>query len=216
MDQRTEDWFAARLGHVTASRVADVLAKTKSGPAASRANYCAQLVCERLTGTAEAGFTSAAMQHGIDNEAAARNLYAFDVGQDVMETGFVLHPRIQWAGASPDGLVADDGLVEIKCPNTATHIETLLTEAVPGKYLHQMHWQMACTGRAWCDFVSYDPRLPAELRLFTRRIDRDDALIADMEREIEAFLAEVKTTVQRLQAKIMPPESAGLTILHAI
>lgn len=216
MDQRTEDWFAARLGHVTASRVADVLAKTKSGPSASRANYAAQLVCERLTGTAEQGFTSAAMQHGIDNEAAARNLYAFDVGQDVIETGFVLHPRIQWAGASPDGLVADDGLVEIKCPNTATHIETLLTESVPSKYLHQMHWQMACTGRAWCDFVSYDPRLPAELRLFTRRIDRDDALIADIEREIEAFLAEVKATVQRLQAKIMLPESASLTIFHAI
>jgi predicted phage-related endonuclease len=156
------------------------------------------------------------MQHGIDNEAAARNLYAFDVGQDVTETGFVLHPRIQWAGASPDGLVADDGLVEIKCPNTATHIETLLTEAVPAKYLHQMHWQMACTGRAWCDFVSYDPRLPAELRLFTRRIDRDDALIADMEREIEAFLAEVDATVAKLQSKIMPLESAGLTILHAI
>jgi putative phage-type endonuclease len=201
IEQRMSDWFAARLGHVTASRVADVLAKTKSGPSASRANYAAQLVCERLTGAAEAGFTSAAMQHGIDSEADARNLYAFDVGEDVTETGFVLHPRINWSGASPDGLVGIDGLVEIKCPNSATHIETLMSEKVPAKYINQMMWQMACTERAWCDYVSFDPRLPAELRLFVKRVPRDDAMIADMEREITAFLAEVADTVSRLQSR---------------
>jgi putative phage-type endonuclease len=211
IEQRTTDWFAARLGHVTASRVSDVLAKTKTGPSASRANYAAQLVCERLTGTAEQSFTSAAMQHGIDNEADARNLYAFDVGEDVAETGFVLHPRIEWSGASPDGLVGSVGLVEIKCPNSATHIETLLNEAVPAKYLHQMQWQMACCDRAWCDYVSFDPRLPADLRLFVKRVERDDALIADMEREVAAFLGEVADTVKRLQNRNTRSEPLPIT-----
>jgi putative phage-type endonuclease len=216
IEQRTDGWFQLRAGKVTASRVADVMARTKTGPSASRANYAAQLVCERLTGTVEQGFTNSAMMWGTETEPAARNAYVFETGADVAEVGFVIHPSIAMAGASPDGLVGNDGLVEIKCPNTATHIETLTTERVPAKYVSQMQWQMACAGRAWCDFASFDPRLPAELRLFVKRVERDDALIAEMEREVIAFLAEVDATVAKLQAKITPPEPVGLTILHAI
>ena len=155
IEQRTDEWFAARLGKVTASRVADVMAKTKTGYSASRDNYMAQLVVERITGERAESFTNAAMQWGTDQEPFARA--AYEAAKDVMveEEGFVPHPTIQMAGASPDGLVNDDGLVEIKCPNTATQIETLLTGAIPSKYVAQMQFQMACTGRAWCDFVRH-------------------------------------------------------------
>ena len=143
--QGSPEWFAARLGRVTASRVADVVARTKSGWGASRANYAAQLVAERLTKTVAETFTNAAMQHGTEQEPVARAAYEFYRDADVTEVGFVVHPRIAMSGASPDGLVGADGLVEIKCPNTATHIETLLGGAVPAKYLCQVQWQMACT-----------------------------------------------------------------------
>lgn len=201
MEQLSPEWFAARLGRVTASRVADIIAKTKSGPSASRGNYLAQLVVERLTGQAPESFTTAAMQHGIDCEPEARNAYAFlHAPGPVVEVGFVDHPRIAMAGASPDGLVGEDGLLEIKCPITATHIDTLTTEAVPARYMTQIQWQLASTGRAWCDFVSFDPRLPDELQLFVKRVDRDEALIAELEREVEAFLAEVSERVGQLTA----------------
>ena len=151
--QGSEEWFAARLGKATASKVADIVARTRSGYAASRANYMAQLVAERLTGNVAESFTNDAMRWGIDQEPAARRAYEFYVGAEVTEIGFVTHPEIGMSGASPDGLVGDDGLVEIKCPNTAKHIDTLLGKAIEGKYLTQMQWQMACTGRQWCDFV---------------------------------------------------------------
>lgn len=198
MDQRTPEWFAARVGRVTASRIADLMARTKTGPSASRANYLAQLVAERLTGETEQGFTSAAMQHGIDTEAEARNAYEFVTGTTVVETGFMPHPSIHWAGASPDGLIGDDGLIEIKCPNTSTHIATLRGGAVPDKYVKQMQFQMACTGRQWCDFASYDPRLPLPMRLHVSRIERDEALIAEIEAAVSEFLAEVEETVAAL------------------
>ena len=150
IEQRTEEWFAARLGRVTASRVADVIAKTKTGYSASRENYMAQLVVERLTQTKAESYTSAAMMHGVEQEPFARAAYEATQGVMVEEVGFVSHPSIEWAGASPDGLVGDDGCVEIKCPNTATMIETLLSQKVPGKYITQMQFQMACTGRKWC------------------------------------------------------------------
>lgn len=146
--QGSPDWFAVRLGKVTASRVADVIAKTKTGPSASRANYMAELIAERLTGTTGERFQNAAMQWGSDQEDAARQSYAFEHDRDVETVGFVPHPTIAMTGASPDGLVGLDGLVEIKCPNTATHIETLIGGTIPGKYQTQMLWQMACTGRA--------------------------------------------------------------------
>lgn len=199
MEQLSAEWRAARCGKATASKIADIVARTKSGPGASRKNYLAQLVAERLTGVSADGFTNAAMQHGTETEPQARNAYSFYADVDVEEVGFIIHPAIDMSGASPDGLVGDDGLVEIKCPNTATHIDTLLGRTVPEKYVTQMQWQMACTGRAWCDFASYDPRLPESLRLFVARVNRDDALIATLEGEVRAFLAEVAETVDKLQ-----------------
>jgi len=197
--QGSPEWLAARLGRVTASRVADVVAKTKSGYSASRANYLAELVAERLTGEPAERFTNAAMQWGTDQEPHARAAYAFMHDADVTEVGFVTHPKIEMSGASPDGLVGGDGLVEIKCPNTATHLDTLLGQTIPAKYLTQIQWQLACTERAWCDFASYDPRLPAEMRLFVQRVHRDNGLIGELEAEVRAFLAELDAKLDGLQ-----------------
>jgi putative phage-type endonuclease len=198
IEQRSDQWFAARIGKVTASKVADVIAKTQSGFAASRANYMAQLVCERLTGQREEFFISGAMQHGTDTEPLARAAYVSRYDVLVDEVGFVPHPSIEMAGASPDGLVGDDGLLEIKCPNTATHIDTLLTQTVPSKYNTQMQFQMACTGRSWCDFVSFDNRLPEELQLFVKRVPRDDVFIKQTEDAIVKFLAELDDKINKL------------------
>ena len=198
MDQGSEEWFTIRIGKVTASRVADVIAKTKTGYSASRDNYMAQLICERLTGLKGESFTNAAMQHGTDTEPLARA--AYEALRDVLvdEVGFVPHPTIEMAGASPDGLVGEDGLLEIKAPQTNTHIETLLSQSVPGKYNTQMQFQMACTGRKWCDFVSFDNRLPEELQLFVRRVPRDEVFIRLIEAEIVQFLAELDDKINKL------------------
>jgi putative phage-type endonuclease len=198
MDQGTEEWFTIRIGKVTASRVADVIAKTKTGYSASRDNYMAQLVCERLTGQKGESFTNAAMQHGTETEPLARA--AYEALKDVLvdDVGFVTHPTIEMAGASPDGMVGEDGLIEIKCPNTATHIDTLLSQTVPGKYNTQMQFQMACTGRQWCDFVSFDNRLPEELQLFVTRVSRDEVFIRLIEAEIVQFLAELDDKINKL------------------
>lgn len=201
-EQRTAEWFQARLGKVTASRVADVIAKTKTGYSASRENYMAQLVVERLTNTQAESFTNAAMQWGTDQEPFARAAYELKMGVMVDETGLVDHPTIPMAGASPDGLVGEDGLVEIKCPNTATHIDTLLTQTVPAKYITQMQFQMACTGRQWCDFVSFDPRMPQKAQIFIKRVLRDDSFIREIESEIKKFLAEVSAKVDQLNKLI--------------
>lgn len=208
MQQQTDEWYSARIGRVTASRVADILAKTKSGPSASRANYLAQLICERLTVAREEGFESSAMVWGRETEPQARAAYEFLTDRAVVETGFVMHPTLADFGASPDGLVGEDGLLEIKAPNTATHIETLLSETVPGKYVTQMQAQMACTGRAWCDFVSFDPRLPGDLQLFVKRVDRDAAFITEMESEIRAFLTELDAKVEALRARYSMEQAA--------
>lgn len=196
--QGSPEWFAVRCGKVTASRVADVIAKTKTGYGASRANYAAELIAERLTQTTAPSFTNAAMQWGTDQEPHARAAYSFLHDVDVEEIAFVDHPEIAMSGASPDGLVGLDGLVEFKCPNTATHLDTLLSETVPGKYITQMQWQMACTGRAWCDFASFDPRLPPSMQLFVKRVERDASLILDLETEVSAFLAEIDAKVAAL------------------
>ena len=198
--QGSEEWKALRLGKATASRVADIVARTKSGYGASRANYMAQLIAERLTGQVGESYVNAAMQHGIDTESEARNAYCFYSGNAVDEVAFVPHPTIADAGCSPDGLVGDDGLVEIKCPNTATHLETLLGQAVPGKYGTQIQFQMACTGRKWCDWVSYDPRMPESMRMFVMRIERDDRLIAELETEVAAFLRELADKLAQLES----------------
>lgn len=202
-DQRTEGWFQDRLGRVTASSIFKVMARTKSGYGADRANYMAQLICERLTGEQTETFVNGAMMRGTELEPQARVMYEIVTGNAVVETGFHPHPTIEMSGASPDGLVKETGLVEIKVPNSATHIATLRGDTIPDKYVKQMQWQMACTGRAWCDFASFDPRLPDEMQLFVQRLNRDDALIAEMEAEVSAFLAEVSAAVDDLKSRYM-------------
>ena len=198
MEQRTDDWFTARLGKVTASRVADVVAKTKSGYSASRDNYMADLIVERLTGQKASSFSNAAMEWGTEQEPHARAAYSARTGELVEEVGFIDHPTVTMSGASPDGLV-NEGCVEFKCPNTATHLEYLLAGKPPEKYVTQMQWQMACTNRPWCDFVSYDSRLPEHLQMLIVRITRDDKRIAELEDEVRKFLAELDEKVTKLK-----------------
>lgn len=207
-EQNSAEWLAARCGSLGASSIADMVAKTRTGWGASRFNLAAKLVCERLTGTPQESYTNAAMQWGHDTEPQARAMYEFMRDVAVQQVGLVLHPSISKSHASPDGLVGDDGLIEIKCPNTATHIETLLSEDVEGKYVKQMQWQMACCGRAWCDFVSFDPRLPAEMQIFVQRVRRDDEFIAELEREARLFLAEIDKTIATLSDKYLSREAA--------
>lgn len=199
--QGSPEWHQARAGRVTASKIADLTARTKSGFSTSRANYMADLIAERLTGTVAEGFTNAAMQWGTEKEPDARAAYEFMTDREVVQVGFVVHPAIEASGCSPDGLVGDDGMVEIKCPNTATHLDTLLGGTVPDKYLKQMQWQMRCCERAWCDFVSYDPRLPARMQLFVQRVNRDDSMLAEIEREVLAFLSELESKLAALSGK---------------
>lgn len=210
IEQGSPEWFAARCGKATASRIADIVAKTKTGYSTSRANYMAQLICERLTGAVAESFTNAAMQWGTEKEPEARDAYAFLRDVDVEQVGLIDHPRISLTSASPDGLVGADGMVEIKCPITATHIETLRTGAIPGKYVTQMQWQLACAGRQWCDFVSYDPRMPEEMRLFVSRVMRDDAHIAQLEADVIAFLDEIDAAIDDLKAQYMPANDSGV------
>ncbi len=205
--QGTAEWHAMRLGKVTASRVADVIAKTKTGVSASRAKYAGELIAERLTGSPAERYSNAAMSWGTEQEPEARKTYEFYRDTDVVQVAFVAHPVIGDSGASPDGLVDVDGLLEIKCPETHTHIETLLTKEVPPKYVTQMMWQMACTGRKWCDFVSYDPRLPESMRFFCQRVHRDDALIASLEKEVVVFLNEIRGKVVELRRLYEQPEA---------
>lgn len=197
--QGSPEWFAARCGKVTASRIADLTAKTRTGWGASRANYEAQLIAERLTGKPAESYTNAAMQWGIDTEPQARDAYCFLHDAEVLEVGFVVHPTMPDAGASPDGLIGDDGLLEIKCPNTATHISTLLGASVPKKYISQIQFQLACTARQWCDFVSFDPRMPVEMQMYVERIERDDKVIEEMESEVRKFLIELSGKVSKLR-----------------
>ena len=192
MEQRSDDWFTARLGKVTASKVKDVMAKGRAGaPSATRQNYMMQLLCERLTGRRDEGFTSAAMQRGNDLEPVARSAYEVGAGVMTVETGLILHPSIEGFGASPDGLVGSSGMLEIKCPNTAQHIATLQSGSHDPQYEWQMLAQMACAERDWVDFVSFDDRLPDELQYVCFRFYRDEGLISAMEAEVRRFLDEL-------------------------
>ena len=198
-EQRTEEWFAQRLGKVTASRVADVIAKTKTGASASRDNYATQLVLERLTNKQAEFYSNAAMQWGTETEPMARQAYELKRGVFVDEVGFIDHPTIEMSGASPDGLVGKNGLVEIKCPESKTHMEYLLSGKAPAKYIPQMMWQMACTGREWCDFVSFDPRFPENLQILVVKVEYDPTYVKMLELEITQFLDDVSKKVEILR-----------------
>lgn len=206
-EQGTEGWFADRLGKVTASRLADVLAKTKTGYSASRNNYMTQLVLETITQTRAESYTNLAMAWGTEQEPFARAAYEAKTGQMVEEVGFLPHPTISLAGASPDGLVGDDGMVEIKCPSTSTALECWLTQSqggnpVDGKYFAQMQWQMRCADRSWCDYVVFDPRMPAKAQLFVTRVERDEEWLKNAEEEVTKFLAEMQDKVKTLKSII--------------
>ncbi|MGC4233310.1 MAG: YqaJ viral recombinase family protein [Niabella sp.] len=204
MQQGTQEWHQARLGRVTASRISDVMARGQGGkPSAVRANYMAELIAERLTGEPTATFTSKAMEHGTETEDQARAVYTMTTGNAVKEVGFLPHPRIAMSGASPDGLIGDRRGLEIKCPNTATHIATLRGGAIKREYLLQMQWGMACTGREAWEFVSFDPRLPDALQLHVRPIEIDATQIFEIEAEVETFLAELDETLADLRDRYM-------------
>lgn len=198
MEQRTDEWYKARLGKVTASKVSAVLAKKDS---ATRADYLTDLVLERLTGTQQEFYQNEAMQWGTDTEPQARMAYEAETSNLVDELGFIDHPTIANFGCSPDGVIGESGLIEIKCPNSKTHLSTLLSGKAPTKYIPQMQTQMAVMNRQWCDFVSFDPRLPEDLQLFVIRVNRDDEYIAKLEEEVTAFLEEVESTVTKLLEK---------------
>lgn len=205
MEQRSAEWFAARLGNVTASRVKDVMASGRGGaPSATRKNYMMELLCERLTGQQGGSDLSrnAAVQRGVELEPFACMAYEADKGLMVEETGLVMHPKIQGFGASPDGLAGDDGVLEIKCPNTATHIATMQSGKHDPQYEWQMLAQMACTGRKWADFVSYDDRLPEELQYVCFRYEFDFKRAREMEAEITAFLEELADLEREMRERM--------------
>ena len=202
MKQGSIDWFLARLGFCTGSHAADIMGFRKDGKErAERANYRAAVVAELLTGKpAFDGYLSPEMEWGNEQEAYARAAYEIDSTSDVDLVGFVIHETIPRMGGSPDALVGDSGLLEIKCPKTTTHLRWLLDGVVPEEHIPQMDFYMACTGRQWCDFVSYDPRIHEALRMFTKRLPRDEKRIADLEAAVVQFTLEVNDTIERLQA----------------
>lgn len=198
IQQGTEEWMALRLGKLTASKVNDaMMAKSAAG----YQNYRAQIICERLTGRPTETFKSAAMDQGTDTEPQARAMYTMTTGQMVQEVAFVEHPLISMAGASPDGLVGELGLVEIKCPQPTEHIRVMTGGAIKKAYREQMQWQMACTGREWCDFVSFCPDLPDDLALHIVRIEADGEAILEMEDAVRAFLDDVEMMIHRLTGR---------------
>ncbi len=199
LEQGSDAWKLARLGHVTASNIAEVMSKGKgNAEAVGRYKYKVRLVAERLTMTAGESYANAAMQWGIEQEQFACIEYEAATNQFVDKVGFVLHPEIEWIGVSPDRLVGHEGLIEVKCPNTTTHLDYLFENKVPSEYYKQIQCQLWVTGRQWCDFVSYDPRLPKRNQLLIVRTERDEKLIAEMKTETEKFLDEVKTLIMKL------------------
>lgn len=199
LEQGSDEWKQARLGHVTASNMAEVMSKGKgTAEAVGRYKYKVRLVAERLTMTPGESYTNAAMQWGIEQEQFACIAYEAQKETFVDKIGFVLHPDIKWLGVSPDRIVGHEGLIEVKCPNTTTHLDYLFENKVPAEYYKQIQCQLWVTGRQWCDFVSYDPRLPKRNQLLIVRTERDESLIKEMEAETLKFLAEVETLIIKL------------------
>lgn len=199
IEQGTPEWHQLRAGKVTASRVADILAQTRTGPSASRQNYLIELALQRSTGTIEPSYTNAAMEWGTQTEPQARVAYEVETGNFVDQVAFIDHPTIANFGCSPDGLIGDDGLIEIKCPNSATHWEYFKAKKPPQKYVTQIQTQLCVTGRKWCDFVSFDPRMPSRSQLLIVRVDRDEAFIAEIEEKVKQFLSEVEVEVNLMK-----------------
>jgi putative phage-type endonuclease len=199
LEQNTPEWLVQRVGMVTASRVCDVTTKLKSGKySAAREKYLMDVICERLTGRAQDHFCTPAMERGIETEPRARAAYEIATGLDVEDGGFWIHDQIEWFGASPDGLVGPDGLFEAKCPTTAQHLCYLEEGVVPTDYRPQMLAQMSCTGRKWCDFVSFDDRLPSSLQLFIVRFEPKPEEITEIETEIRLFLEDALLKLGKL------------------
>jgi predicted phage-related endonuclease len=199
LEQGSAQWLEFKVGKVGASRVSEITAKLRDGrPGASRATYLGELIAERLTGTSSETYKSAAMQWGNDVEPLARSNYQFRNMCLVERVGCILHPAINGALCSPDGLVGAEGMVEFKCPNTSTHCDFILGAEIPGKYLQQMQWQMACAGRQWVDYVSFDPRLPERLRMWVQRVPRDGKMIELLESEVKAFLRDLEVRIRAL------------------
>lgn len=197
-EQRTPEWFAARVGCVTGSAVANVLAKIKTGEAATRRNYRMKLATERITGRpVESGYTNSAMQWGVEQEPFARSAYEASKGLMVREAGFI-RVTDEYIGFSPDGLIDDDGLLEIKCPQSITHLEYLEADTCPAEYVPQIQFGLWVTKRNYCDFVSYDPRFPEHLQLVVHRVPRDESYIANLADEVRKFNDEVSVLVHRL------------------
>ncbi|MDZ7905141.1 MAG: YqaJ viral recombinase family protein [Cypionkella sp.] len=197
-EQGSAEWLAERAGRVTASALSNVMMATTT---AGYQNYLAQIVCERLTGEPTETFKSAAMEHGTETEPQARAFYEMESGLTVQECGFCRHPVLEWSGASPDGLVAHDGLVEIKCPQPAKHIKNLIGSAIDKAYILQMQWQMECTGREWCDFVSFNPSFPDHLKISVRRVQHDAAMVLEITEAVRSFLGDVDAMLAKLNAK---------------
>jgi len=197
VEQGSPEWFALRLGKVTASRIKDVIATTKTGYSTSRDKYMTQLLLERITNTVAESYTNDAMTWGTEQEPFARAKYEGLASTLVEQVAFVNHPTIPMSGASPDGLVMDDGLVELKCPMSHTHLESILG-GIDDQYMPQVQWQMAVTGRSYTDLCSYDPRFPEHLQLVVKRINRDNDYIAKLEKEVVKFLAELDDKVNKV------------------
>lgn len=209
--QGSAEWHALRCGKATASRISDVTAKLKSGGyGASRANYMAELVLERLTGRSIEGFVSQDMLVGTAREPDARAEYELRMRCEVERIGFVDHATIPMTGASADGFVGADGLVEFKCPKPATHLATLRSASIPGDYLTQIDWNLACNPtRKWCDYCSFNPEFPEAMVLFRKRVERDDVRIAVLEKEVRVFLAELDMEVAELRARFADRKAAA-------
>tara|TARA_R100000654_G_scaffold58857_1_gene85554 strand:- start:426 stop:1040 length:615 start_codon:yes stop_codon:yes gene_type:complete len=201
MKQGTPEWFDSRVGCCTASRCYDAIAKTKSGWSASRERYMDELITERLIGRAQDHFISADMMWGIEQEPLARAAYEFENNVTVQEVGSIPHPVIEWSSASPDGLVGDDGLIEIKCPKTTTMVSTVLSGQIPKNYVTQMTWQLACTQRKWCDFVMFDPRLPPANQIWIQRYEPEEDVITQIEEDVKLFLLDLQVRLKTFQSQ---------------
>ena len=214
IEQGSAEWLRERCGKITASRIADMMDRKKDGsPSAKSESYMHQLIVERLTGSVAEHFVNRSMLWGIEHEADARNLYEMRFDREVAAAGFIRHPDFEYTGGSPDGLVAQGGIIEIKCPETWTHLQTLQSQTVPEGYQPQIQWLLACTEREWCDFISYDPRITDHrLQLYARRVPRDEEWIARITQHVAMFEERILAYLRDVSEIAVSVESAFQTI----